>query len=69
METFEVTVRGEVLTIKPMEDDTFQVYRDERMLATLTPTIDALGIEWTSTDLIAPEYAQAIGEAIESLEK
>lgn len=69
METFEVTVRGEVLTIKPIDGDMFEVYRDERMLATLTPTIDALGIEWTSADLIAPEYAQAIGEAIESHEK
>lgn len=69
METFEVTVNGEALTIKPMEDETFQVYQKGELLDTLTPNIDDAYVRWTSADLITPEYAQQIGEAIEAYDR
>lgn len=69
METFEIAVNGEALTIKPMGDESFQVYQEGELLATLTPNIDDAWVRWTSADLIAPEYAQAIGEAIEAYDR
>lgn len=70
METFEINLVGEVLTVQPLDNDTFEIYRDEKLLATLTPTIDdhTGGTIWETADLIAPDYAKQIGELIEEHE-
>lgn len=56
--------------IHEVNDDTFQVYRDGALLATLTPNIDedTGDTQWSSADLIAPDYVAQIGELIEEHE-
>lgn len=70
MEPFNITVGGEILTIHPLNDETFQVYQGNTFVAELTPHVDEnAGTVWTSADLISKEYLVQIGEAIELHER
>ena len=70
METFEINITGDVLTVHPLEDGTFDVYQDGMLLGNLSPSIDEEtgGVNWESADLIAPDYVKQIGELIEEHE-
>ncbi|WP_159452560.1 hypothetical protein [Pedobacter nyackensis] len=54
----------------PQADGTFQIFRGENKIATLTPSIDeATGsIIWETAELISLEYVRQIGELIEEHE-
>jgi hypothetical protein len=65
MEEYEIELAGDLLTIKPQEDGSFEVFNGNNRLGNLTPKIkDDLTNEWLSSDLIGYDYAQQIGELI-----
>ncbi|RZJ64177.1 MAG: hypothetical protein EOO47_27190 [Flavobacterium sp.] len=65
MEGYEIELAGDVLTVKPQEDGSFEVFNGNSRLGNLTPKIkDDLTNEWLSSDLIGYDYAQQIGELI-----
>lgn len=70
MELFEITVltggKEEQLVILVDPDDSkYQVFEAHSLLGKIWADIDELGISWNSSDLIAPELVQQIGEQIE----
>lgn len=64
MEPFEVKIIDEILTVHPQEDKSYQVFRGDTPLATLTPQVNESGLTWETDDFIASEYVQQIGEMI-----
>ncbi|SMC53130.1 hypothetical protein SAMN04488101_101131 [Pedobacter nyackensis] len=70
MDPFEINLVGETLWVMPQADGTFQIFRGENKIATLTPSIDeATGsIIWETAELISLEYVRQIGELIEEHE-
>ena len=64
MEPFDVKIIDEILTVHPQEDGSYQVFRGDTPLATLTPHVNESGVTWETDDLIASEYIQQIGEMI-----
>lgn len=64
MEPFEIRIIDEVLTIHPQEDESYQVYRGDTQLVTLTSHFEKSGLTWETDDFIASEYVQQIGEMI-----
>lgn len=70
MEPIEIEVNGRLLIAMPQPDGSFAILDGDNMLGTITPVLrDVEDIEWVPMDLLAADYAQSIGEAIERLEK
>lgn len=71
METFEINLGDELLTVQPLENETFQIFRGDRLLATVSPCTDEITncLKWETPDLIPIEYLVQIGEAIELHER
>jgi hypothetical protein len=66
LETFQVDVEGEVLTIIPQEGPNYLVQNGDNSLGAIrTEWIDD-NLVWVSDDLIAPDLVEKIGEAIEA---
>lgn len=65
MNEFEIELAGELLTVKPQSDGSFDVWDGGRILGNLMPKIkDDSSVEWVTNDLIGHDYAQQIGELI-----
>lgn len=70
MEPFNITVGGDILTVHPLNNETFQVYHGDTFVSELRPHVDENAkTVWTSSDLISQEYLVQIGEAIELHER
>ena len=64
-DSFELELAGDLLTIEPLENGSFDVFLGNNKLGNIEPQIkDDLTTEWQSSDLIAYDYAQQIGELI-----
>lgn len=61
---FEVKIIDEILTVHPQEDESYQVFRGDTLLATLTPHLNESGVTWETDDFISSDYVQQIGEMI-----
>lgn len=70
MEPFEINLVGEILRVEPKADGSFDIFRGDSKLATLTPSIDdnTGGTVWETAELISSEYVKQIGELIEEHE-
>lgn len=64
MEQFEVNLAGETLTIIPVEESTYSVYRGNTFVAKIKAELGDSGVIWNAEG-ITPEYAKQIGELIE----
>lgn len=70
MEPFNININGTFLKVQPMADESFIIYEGKRFLGVITPMLrNDLQIEWVTADLLAKQYANAIGKAIEAREK
>lgn len=69
MNPFEINLVGEVLTVMPNPNGSFNIIKGDSLLGAITPNMneDAI-VKWTSSDFIAEDYAQQIGELIEEHE-
>lgn len=66
MDTFDINLLNQTLTIQPDEDGSFTVYEGSKFIAKLIPELNDYGInDWSSSDQIPKDYAQQIGELIE----
>jgi len=65
MEPFDINLDGKILTVTLNEDGSYQVHDSGVLLGTLMPELTDLGVQWTTLDLIAPDYVKQIGELIE----
>ena len=61
---FEVKLIDEILTVHPQEDESYQVFRGDTLLATLWPRLNESGVTWEADDFIASDYVQQIGQMI-----
>lgn len=65
METFNINVDGTVLEGHPLENESFDVYHNNLVLANVHPDITDCYVHWQSVDEIQAEYVAKIGKAIE----
>jgi len=67
MDPFEINLVGETLTVHPQIDGTYDIFRGDTQLATLSHAHDEAtgGIQWETSALISSEYVKQIGELIE----
>jgi hypothetical protein len=66
-EPFEINLVGEILTVRPQADKSFDIFRGETKLSTLTYSIDkdTGAMVWETTELISSAYVKQMGELIE----
>lgn len=65
MEEYEVELAGDILTVKPQQNGSFEIFNGDTRLGNLAPQIKSdLTNQWLSSDLIGYDYAQQIGELI-----
>jgi len=69
MSPYEVKIGGATLTVRPQEDGTYLIYRNNLKLAQLVNKVSEHGTIWETTDWIDDEYARQIGAAIEEYEE
>lgn len=65
MEPFDINLDGKILTVTLNEDGSYLIHDSGAFLGTLVPEVNELGVQWTTPDTIAPDYAKQIGELIE----
>lgn len=65
MEPFEINLDGKILTATLQEDGSYIIHESEKEIGTINPQPTDLGIQWTSTGQLTPDYAKQIGELIE----
>lgn len=69
MEKFTVEAGGSLWEIRPLEDETFDVYKNGRPFFNIFPEIGIdTALSWSTGDLVSLELVQSIGEAIERKE-
>jgi len=70
MEPFEIIIDGTTLNVQPLANESFSIYDGVKLIGVITPILrNDLQIEWVTADLLAKNYAQAIGKAIEARER
>ena len=64
MEPYEIDLCGEMLTIFPKYDGTYDVFQDTKKIVTLFPDLTAVGVAWEKIGAITYEYANKIVDLI-----
>lgn len=68
MESYEINLAGETLTVQPTTDGNYNILREYQQIGTLYPNVSSNGIVWNCGDTLDPDYAKQIGELIEEHE-
>ena len=67
-DTYAVSLHGIVLTVYPLEDGTYKVYKQSRKIAHLFAALEDDQIVWDSDDWIDADYITEMGKKIEEYE-